>query len=302
VKQPPRKVAASVRQRLLNIARESGEDFNLILSRYASERLLYRLSISAWRERFLLKGALLFHLWDPAPHRPTRDIDLLASGSSDIEAMAEIFREICGLDVDDDGIQFHATTVRAIAIREDAVYDGICIQFQASLDSACISMQVDVGFGDAVTPAPQLITLPTLLDYPAPRLSAYPVYTVIAEKYHAMVLLGMANSRMKDYFDLVAIARNQALDGAIFHEAIVATFERRRTPLPGSIPHGLSEEFARDAMKQTQWNAFLRRNGLPPLPLESVIEMLVTLFALIHDSGKLDYTTLHWQPGGPWQS
>ena len=297
---PISNMAASVRQRLLNLAKERREDFTLVLSRYASERLLYRLSVSPWSERFLLKGALLFQIWDDTPHRPTRDIDLLGYGNPDPEAMATLFRQLCEADVVDDGMRFLADTVTAGPIGGDKVYQGVRILLQGRLENARITAQIDIGFGDAVTPDPEFTIFPTLLDFPAPKLRAYPIYTVTAEKYHAIVHLGIGNSRMKDYFDLLSIASHQKLDGQLLARAIEATFARRATPRPVNCPLGLTVEFAAYPIKLSQWNAFLRKNGLRPIPFEDVIGTLAAFLLPFYGPPREQVRNTIWPPGGPW--
>jgi hypothetical protein len=266
-----RNTAASVRARLLAKARTDKQDFNLVLTRYALERLLYRLSISTHANHFLLKGALLFYLWFDIPHRPTRDADLLGFGSAEIPHVEAAFREICAVGLDD-GMHFPADSVHAEEIRKEANYSGVRVTLIGLLDGARCHMQVDVGFGDAVTPAPEAVDYPVMLpDMPAPKLRAYPRYAVVAEKLEALVSLGIANSRMKDYFDLWVLSRHTNFDGALLCKAIRATFERRRTPLPDGVPFGLSDEFAQDRQKQAQWQAFLRKNAQIELPLSEVI-------------------------------
>lgn len=266
-----RNTAASVRARLLAKARTDKQDFNLVLTRYALERLLYRLSVSAHADHFLLKGALLFDLWFDIPHRPTRDADLLGVGSAEIPYVEAAFRDICTVELDD-GIRFQPDSVHAEEIRKEANYSGVRVTLIGLLDGARCHVQVDVGFGDAVTPGPEVVDYPVMLpDMPAPKLRAYPRYTVVAEKLEALVWLGIANSRMKDYFDLWILSRHTDFDGALLCKAIHATFERRRTPLPDGVPFGLSDEFAQDRQKQTQWQAFLRKNALDGLPLSEVV-------------------------------
>ncbi len=227
---------ASILARLLNLAKERGDDYTLLLNRFALERLLCRISLSPYADRFLLKGALLFSLWYNDPHRPTRDVDLLGFGPDDADTLIATFREVAAMDLGD-GIVFDTASVRASAIREDDTYGGTRINLLARLGSARCATQIDVGFGDAVTPAAETATFPTILkDFQAPVLRVYPVYTVISEKYHAMVMLGQANSRMKDFYDLAVIARRTALDGKTLSEAIAATFARRGTPLPAERP------------------------------------------------------------------
>lgn len=262
---------ASVQARLLNRAKERGEDFSLVLSRYAVERFLYRLSVSPDRDRYWLKGALLFDLWFDVPHRPTRDADFLGFGPADADTLAGTVREICGI-AGDDGMVFDAASIRIEEIREQAGYGGLRVRLVGLLGKSRCSVQLDVGYGDAVTPGPDEIVYPTLLDdQPAPRLRAYPRVTVVAEKLEAMVSLGMASTRMKDYFDVLALAREGALDVGSLADAIAATFARRGTALPSSVPLGLSEEFARDATKLKQWQAFLRKNRLEAPALELVV-------------------------------
>jgi hypothetical protein len=295
---------ASVRARLLTKAKAEQQDFNLVLTRYALERLLYRLSRSRHAERFLLKGALLFDLWFDIPHRPTRDADLLGLGPAELLALETVFRELCAVTVDpDDGIRFQADTVRAEEIRKDANYGGIRLTLVGLLASARCPVQVDVGFGDAVTPAPELVNCPTMLpELPGPRLRAYPRYTVVAEKLEVLVLLGIANSRMKDYFDLWVLARYSDLDGETLRQAIRATFQRRATPIPEGVPFGLTEGFAEDPQKQTQWRAFLRKNALEPVALADVLErlrgFLMPPLAAAARVGQL--WSSRWSPGSGW--
>jgi len=271
---PKANLGASVRARLLNRAKAEKIEFGLLLTRFALERLLYRLSISPRREQFLLKGALLFDLWFDEPHRPTRDADFLGFGAADLPTLAATFREICSVVVDD-GIAFDPTSVKAQEIRKDANYAGIRITLLGLLDGARCPVQADIGFGDAVTPAPEEIEYPVLLnDLPAPKLRAYPRYTVIAEKFEAITSLGIANSRMKDFFDLWVLTRHSELDATILGRAIRATFARRGTALPTITPVGLSDEFAADQTKQTQWRAFTARNQLVAPELQVVVQHL----------------------------
>ena len=264
-------LAQSVQVRLVRHAKDLGVDPNLVLTRYAVERFLYRLSRSAHAEKFVLKGALLLLAWLGEAVRPTRDADLLGFGELSDEALARIFREVCGVEVEPDAVAFDAASVAVSAIREEDAYGGRRVVAQARLGAARLKVQVDVGIGDAVTPAPQWIEYPGLLDLPRPRLLAYPRETVLAEKLHAMVLFGLRNSRMKDYFDVYALLREGRLEAAGLGSAIAATFERRRTALPDRTPAGLSEAFAGDAAKRAQWKAFLEKNRLQAPSLEEVV-------------------------------
>ena len=265
---------ASVRARLLNKAKADQLDFSLVLTRYGLERLLYRLSVSPNKDHFLLKGALLFDMWFDVPHRPTRDIDLLGFGLAEEPVVHEVFREICGIECDD-AIVFDAGSIQVNEIRKDANYSGLRVTLQGQLDGARCPVQVDIGYGDAVTPAPELADYPVMLaDLPAPRIRVYPRYTVVAEKFEAIVSLGMANTRLKDYFDLWVLLSTQALDPEMMQTAIAATLERRQTPMPTSTPIGFSPVFGHDPQKSKQWQAFLQKNQLQAPPLNSVIELL----------------------------
>jgi hypothetical protein len=264
-------LAASIHARLLNRAKARGEEFNLVLTRYAIERFMYRLSTLPARESFCLKGALLFDLWFDIPHRPTHDADFLGFGLQDAEALAATMREICGVHVDD-GMIFDAASITVEEIREEARYGGLRVRLTGKLGKARVTVQIDVGYGDAVSPGPEEAVYPVMLDdLPPPRLRVYPRATVIAEKLEAIESLGMTNSRMKDFFDIRVLAREGTLDTAQLGDAIAATFQRRGTPIPAGVPLGLSDEFAQDAVKRAQWKGFLGKNRLGELALEDVI-------------------------------
>lgn len=267
-------VAASVRARLLNVAKAQGVDFNQVLVRFALERILYRLSQSEHADHFLLKGALLFTLWYDMPHRTTRDADLLGFGASDLESVTQTFRDIASVAVDD-GIVFDPASVAAEEIRKDAGYAGARIFISGELARARCKTQIDIGFGDAVTPGPVDATYPVLLaDLPAPRLRTYPVYTVVAEKLHAIALLGMTNSRLKDYLDLSVLLDRETLDTDLLAQAIKATFERRGMAVPAGLPVGLTDEFAHDPSRQALWQAFIKKNELALEPLPTIVDRL----------------------------
>jgi predicted nucleotidyltransferase component of viral defense system len=267
-------LAASVRARLLNVAKSQGVDFNQVLVRFALERILYRMTQSPHADRFLLKGALLFTLRYDMPHRATRDADLLGFGASDPDSVAQVFCDIAAVAVDD-GIVFDPASVTVEAIRKEVGYGGVRVVIAGDLARARCKTQIDVGFGDAVTPAPVDSVYPVLLtDLPAPRLRAYPTYTVIAEKLHAIALLGMTNSRLKDYFDLSVLLERETLDTGLLAQAIKATFERRGMTVSGALPVGLTDEFSQDASRQALWLAFLNKNELIPEPLPAVVGRL----------------------------
>ena len=276
-----RNPAASVRARLLNKARADGVDFQLLLTRYGLERLLYRLSVSRERDNFLLKGALLFDLWYDVPLRPTRDIDLLGFGLAEIPLLVAAFEGICAIEVDD-GMAFDAASIRADEIRKEANYAGVRLTLIGTIDGARCPVQIDVGYGDAVTPAPESARYPGMFgDMPAPTLRVYPRYTVVAEKLEAIISLGMANSRMKDYFDLWVILRDNELDRDILVQAVEATLNRRGTRKPSGVPIGLSEQFSSDRKKLMQWAAFINRNQLKAASLEKTVQDLRTAWIFI---------------------
>lgn len=299
----PRNVGASVRDRLTQHARARAENVQLVLTRYAIERLLYRLSRSPHRDRFVLKGAMLFSLWAPTPYRATGDLDLLGYGDAGLAAIADAFRDICAVDVPDDGVTIQPDTLRAEIARPDADYSGVRLTMQAMIAGARLPIQVDIGFGDVVTPGVQEVEYPSLLDMPSARLRAYPPETVVAEKFQALVALGLLNTRVKDFFDLWAIGATFSFDGALLSEALRATFMRRATPMPGELPIALTAAFAEDAGKQAQWRAFLRRTTIAlapePLPdlLRAVSEFVMPPAAALAAGEPF---ALHWKPGGPW--
>jgi predicted nucleotidyltransferase component of viral defense system len=295
--------AASVRDRLLVLARERGEDFQLLLTQFGLERLLYRLSRSGYRDRFILKGAMLFMLWSDQPHRPTRDVDFLGFGDSSEASLQAIFRDLCDTPVEDDGLTLMAASVQVEPIRDQTEYGGMRVRLFGDLAGARVPIQADIGFGDTVTPAPREIEYPTLLGNPAPHLKAYPRETVVAEKYQALVHLGMANSRMKDFYDLWVIAREFDFDGLTLSEAISNTFSRRRTPLPEHTPSGLNSGFHEDVQKNAQWNAFVHK-GMLVTSSASLAEVCIFLETfLIPPTQALtqgqDFKA-KWNPGGPW--
>lgn len=261
-RRPPINLAASVRQRLLNLSQSNDEPYDLVLTRYALERFLYRLGISKYADKFILKGAMLFITWSESPHRPTRDLDLLGYGDSSDQRLISEFRNICSIDVEPDGLIFDSESIRVEEIREQEEYDGRRVKFIAYLAEARISLQVDIGFGDVVTPEASEIDYPTLLEFPAPRIKAYPMQSVVSEKLQAMVAFGMVNSRIKDFYDIWMISRQFDFDGKILVWAIKATFYRRATDIPKDMPTALSDEFATDIGKGQQWQAFLTRIGV----------------------------------------
>ncbi|AMQ28708.1 TPA: nucleotidyl transferase AbiEii/AbiGii toxin family protein [Legionella pneumophila] len=274
-------IGESVRSRLKNIAVKEGSDFNAVLTRYGLERLLYRIGESEYSKQFLLKGALLFNLWYDMPHRPTKDIDLLGFGDNDLAYVKQTFSKICRISADD-GISFLSESVTVDTIKKDGGYTGARVELFGELAKAKIKIQIDIGYGDAVTPGPIDAHYPVLLsDLPAPKIRTYPIYTVIAEKLHAIALLGMANSRLKDYLDLYVLLGNEQIDNQVLAQAIQATFTRRGMALPEVLPIGLTDEFANDPSRELMWRAFLRKNELDQKPLTEVIAVIRNLVQIL---------------------
>ncbi|VAW50303.1 FIG00645039: hypothetical protein with HTH-domain [hydrothermal vent metagenome] len=289
--------AASIRQKLRNLAREREEDFDYVLRQYVMQRLLYRLSLSEYSGQFLLKGALLFWVWNENFHRPTRDIDLLSFGDNDVPHLESVFRQIVSQD-EDDGLAFDVDSVSGVEIKEDADYSGVRITGFANLKNARIPSQVDIGYGDAVVPAAEEVKLPVYLDLPAPQLKAYPVYAVIAEKFQAMVMLGIANSRMKDFYDIRVIAHTMVLDGNILAQAMKATFETRKTAISTEPFILFSDEFKQDTGKSIQWNAFLNKNNITDeANFSDVVTEIQEFIEPIHQSISENRSfTMQWLP------
>ena len=263
-------IGASVRARLLQFAKASGQSFDLVLTRFALERLLFRLGKSPHADRFVLKGAMLMMSWFDAPYRGTRDLDLLGFGDPEPEAMLATFREILTLNAND-GVEFDADTLRVDRIREELEYGGLRLRTTASISGARIGLTIDIGFGDATEPGAEMLDYPSMLAFPAPRLRAYARETVIAEKFQAMVALGRANSRMKDFYDIWILSKSFDFDGDRLARAIAATFARRETAIPVDLPDALTPAFANDEQKQRQWNAFVGDVSASPASLEDVV-------------------------------
>jgi hypothetical protein len=261
---------ASIRQRLMNISRENGEAFDFVLARYGVERFLYRLSVSGHADQFVLKGSMLFHVWNRRMHRPTRDLDLLGSGPADLVSIRQSMLDVLRTDVADDGLRFDESSLVVEPIREDMAHGGVRAKFRAKLGNVRIPVQVDVGFGDAVVPGPETREFPSLLTgLPGSSMRTYPACTVVAEKFEALVRLDAQNTRMKDFFDLELLLKSDPPDRELLSNAIRATFKRRGSDLPAGVPTGLTEEFARE--KQVMWNAFLRKNSLVGDDLSKVV-------------------------------
>jgi predicted nucleotidyltransferase component of viral defense system len=268
-------MGASVRARLLNISKERRQSFQLVLIYYVLERLLYRLSQTKHRDRFVLKGAMLITKWFEDPMRPTRDLDLLGFGDDDPNEMVNIFKEICAVPFND-GVVFDVDSLTIDRIREEPEYGAMRIKTDATVDKARARVVIDIGFGDAVEPGLAEMDLPVLLDFPAPHIRAYARETVIAEKFQAMVMLGRANSRMKDIYDIWVLSRASEFKGDSLARAIAATFARRKTEIPAELPDALTPAFADDQTKVQQWNAFVADVAFQPGTLAEVTRDLAT--------------------------
>lgn len=297
-------VAASVRDRLLALTKQQRGDFQRTLRRYLVERFLYRLGVSPYRDHFVLKGAMLFVLWDAAVDRPTKDLDLAGFWTGDAASLVAATREIVALPCAEDGITF-AADVTSEPIRQLAEYHGFRLRVTGELAAARISLQVDVGFGDAIEPPAVLETYPVLLDAPPPRIRAYPREASIAEKLHAMVTLGLENTRFKDFYDVYLLSARFAFDGARVTTAIAATFQRRKTGTLEAVPAALSSAFYQDPERATQWQRFLQRTKLgadAPADFARVGTRVCAFLgpALRAAQGGSPHVAA-WPPGGPWQ-
>lgn len=298
-----RDLGASVRQRLLNRSRLENRPFQELLQYFAMERFLYRLSQSNFADRFVLKGALLLTAWRAPMSRPTIDIDLAGRTSNELDHIHALLVEVCTAKTEPDGIEFAANSVRVSRIREDADYEGVRGQFHATVAKARTPMRVDIGFGDVITPEPVEVDYPTLLDFPAPILRGYPRETVVSEKIEALATLGLLNSRLKDYYDIALLARTYPFSGTDLVRAIAATFRHRGTEID-SEPVGLSDAFASDPARQTQWRAFLRRNRFSELSggLSALVsEVRRFVFAPLDAAARGESFEAEWEPSGPWR-
>ncbi len=297
-----RDVAASIRQRLLNESKRQDRPFQELLQYFAMERFLYRLSLHPLADRFVLKGALLMTAWRAAQSRPTVDIDLSARTSNDLDHVRGWIEELCTFIVDEDGIHFDHESIEILRIKEDAEYEGVRVRFDATLARARVPMQIDVGFGDVITPPASRISYPAILELPQPSLWAYPKETVIAEKLEALTMLGLLNSRLKDYFDIWLLGTLYDFDGGLLSDAVRATFANRSTPVE-SVPVGLTPEFSGNAARQLQWAAFRKRGRFPNAPEElgsvvaAVFNFAVPVLGALAANTPFDQT---WRAGGPW--
>jgi predicted nucleotidyltransferase component of viral defense system len=296
-----RDIGASVRQRLLNQSRAHARPFQELLQYFAMERFLYRLATSSVSDRFVLKGALLLTAWQAPLSRPTMDIDLAGRTSNELNHISELVRSVCTVITEPDGIEFDPASIEAARIKEGAEYEGVRIRFNATLARARIPMQIDIGFGDVIVPAPTQVVYPTLLEFPAPVLLAYRKETVVAEKLEALTKLGLLNSRMKDYYDLALLSRLYSFSGAVLVEAVIATFRHRETRIEAE-PVGLTETYYSDPARSLQWRAFVRRSRFTEKPddlkqlVSEVRRFAIPLLAAAANGNPLS----DWHAGGPW--
>ena len=299
--------AASIRARLLNMAKSEGTEFQLFLVRYACERFLYRLGASGARAQCILKGASLLAVWMEEPYRATRDIDILAFGENDEETVKGLMATICNVLCPEDGLLFDIDTLDVSKIRDGQRYSGQRARMRALLGTARITVQVDFGFGDTVTPGPEEARLPTLIEgLPAPFLRTYPKVSAIAEKFESMVQLEIRNSRMKDFYDIWALSETFAFDGPELQEAVQRCFERRGTSWTAEIPDALTPAFYSDMGLQSHWTAYGRQGGLlnpPPVAFEDIgVRMQSFMGPVRYRILSGEPFAMHWPAGGPWQS
>lgn len=295
---------ASIAARLLNLAKRTGDDYQILLTRFCLERFLHRLGASSVRDRFVLKGAMLLRLWSEQPYRATRDLDLLRRGDGSFEMIRNDIQTICTTSVGPDGVVFQPDALRTAAIRAEDEYAGVRATLPARCGTARLKLQIDMGVGDVVWPAPQPCAYPALLDFPAPQVLAYPREAVVAEKLEALVVLGDRNSRIKDFFDLHHLASRFAFDRVTLVEAVRRTFARRHTPVPAEHPIGLTSAYWENPSRPTQVRAFARRAGLavPAAPGEEFVRLLgAFLLPILEDlrAGRARAET--WNPGGRWR-
>jgi predicted nucleotidyltransferase component of viral defense system len=304
MRETKRNLSASVLARLLKRAQETGEEYQMVLVRYCFERFLYRLGMSELRERFVLKGAMLLRLWSGQPYRATRDLDLLRRGGGSFEAVREDMQTICAAAVEPDGVSFDADAIRVEAIRAEDEYAGVRALLTARCGTARLPLQIDIGVGDSVWPAPRPCAYPTLLDFPPPEVLAYPREAVVAEKLEALVVFGDRNSRIKDFFDLHYLASGFEFDRATLAEAVRRTFNRRRTPVAAEAPIGLTSEYWRNPSRPAQVRAFARRAGLKVSDKtgDDFVRLLSAfLLPILDDLRRKEKSEGTWSPGGPWR-
>ncbi len=299
----PQNISASVRQRLLNRSKADNRSFNELLQYYAMERFLYRLSLSDYAQHYILKGALMLRAWNSPEFRPTMDIDMLGKTGNEEGNITSQIRDILAVEVEPDGLAFDSESIQTERITEDADYEGIRVRFRGALDTARINIQIDIGFGDIVYPGPEKAEIPCMLDSPAPSLLCYSRESAIAEKFEAMIKLGMLNSRMKDFFDIWLLSHQFDFDGSSLQTAIRKTFEKRGTTI-SSAPIVFLPEFSAEPTKHSQWRAFIRKNRLLETPedFQKTVDHIASFLGPIVDHLTDNKTFLSlWKASGPWR-
>ncbi len=297
-------LSASVAARLLKRAKETSDDYQRLFTNFCFERFLFRLGASKLHDRFVLKGAMLLNLWADRPYRATRDLDLLRRGDGSFEAIREDLETICSAEVPPDGIELDSESIRIETIRAQQEEVGARVLLLARCGNARYPLQIDLGVGDSVWPSPQEENYPSLLQFPEPRIFAYPPEAVIAEKLEAIIVLGLSNSRIKDFFDIKYLAGRFEFDRETLFKSVRLSFGKRKTELPVEEPVGLSEQYWRDPMRQPQLRAFARRAGLdvgkePGWEILSALRPF--LGPILEDLREGAASPGFWPMGGPWQ-
>ncbi|MEK6567225.1 MAG: nucleotidyl transferase AbiEii/AbiGii toxin family protein [Candidatus Omnitrophota bacterium] len=271
---------------------------------YGMERFLYRFSKSKYADKFVLKGALLFAVWQIPDRRTTLDIDFLSRFDNEVTTIEKVMKEVCDTSVDPDGLNFDSQTVKGMKVKEDADYEGVRVKFTGFLDRARIPMQIDVGFGDIVYPRAKVIDYPVILDFPKPRLNGYPQESVISEKFEAMIKLGFLNSRMKDFYDIWLMMRQFEFKGANIASAVKKTFNNRKTDVPNKKPLFANEIYDEKSDRQTLWSAFLKKGDIQHAPetlsatAKEIENFLIEPIMALNENGNFDKT---WKSPRGWE-
>lgn len=304
MKKDIKNIEASIRARLQNKAKETNRPFSEILQYYGMERFLYRFSRSKYSDKFILKGALMFTVWQVPERRTTLDIDFLARYDNKVADIEMVMKDVCNMPVEPDGLMFDSKTVKGRKIKEDADYEGVRVKFMGFLERSRIPMQIDVGFGDIIYPKPKIIDYPIILDFPKPHLKGYPAESVVSEKFEAMVKLGLLNSRMKDFYDIWLMMRQFDFNGSNLSEALKRTFEHRKTLFPQSKPLFAEEIYDEKSDRQTLWKAFLKKGDIRHVPEKLAItakdieEFLIRPLNAINKGQGFEE---EWKAPGPWK-
>jgi len=304
MKKDIKNIKASIKARLQNKAKETNRPFSEILQYYSMERFLYRFSRSKYADKFILKGALMFTVWQVPERRTTLDIDFLARYDNKVTDIEMVMKDICNMSVESDGLIFDSKTVNGKKIKEDADYEGVRVKFMGFLERSRIPMQIDVGFGDIIYPKPKIIDYPVILDFPKPHLKGYPAESVVSEKFEAMVKLGLLNSRMKDFYDIWLMMRQFDFNGLELAEALKRTFEHRKTDFPKAKPLFSEEIYDEKSDRQTLWKAFLIKNDIKHAPeklattARAIEEFLIKPLDAINK--KIEFKE-EWKAPGLWK-